>query len=468
MFTRTETAQLLLSNCINKDCDESDHDSFPRSIKTLIEQEGVSSFNNLKDGRGYTLLHIAVECANENHVTILLDKHMEINDPNIDYVNARNSQYETPLHIASERGLVEIAKLLLKTGKVKVNAMDAEDWTSLHRAVYHNNKDMVELLLGCEGIDVNKVAENSDKWTPLHAAAKTGNKEIVPMLLKAGAHKSMEVIEARRGDRPLTLAAFNGCYDMCQILLEHGADHRAVDKSGWSSLHKAAYNKHHSIVELLLLKDSSPEHINYASTQDGFTPLFCAVSVSGNDNDLVIELLLEHTVTASINLEAKGKRRGDTVLLMAAYNCADKIVKKLLEKGSDPTAVDNDGWSALHKCCYKGKNVELVQFFLDIFIEKGLDVNACAPRDLWSPLHCAAVSGNHEIVQKLLDNGAMPALEMKDRHRHDTPLLLAAFRGNQEVIRTLLKNNASLEAQDKDGWTALLKVRTAIPLLMSC
>ena len=461
MFERTPTAKMLLENCTTHNCEESDRDRFPKLIETLITGEGVVNFNSLKDGRGYTLLHIAVETAKENHVVVLLDKNMEINDSNAqtDYVNARNSQYETPLHIASELGLVEIARMLIKTGKVKVNEVDMEEWTSLHRAAYHNKKEIVELLLGCEGIDVNKVAKNSDKWTPLHAAAKIGNKDIVLMLLKAGADKSTEAVEARRGDRPLTLAAFNGCHDMCQVLLEHGADHRTYDKSGWSSLHKAAFNKHLDIVKLLVEKDPSAAHINYASLQDGYTPLFCAVS---GDDDLVVEALLEHTVTASINLEAKGKRRGDTVLLIAAFNCAETIVKMLLDKGSDPTALDNDGWSALHKCCYTGKSVELVQSFVD----KGLDVNACAPRDLWSPLHCAAVSGNHEIVQMLLDNGAKSSLEKKDRHRHDTPLLLAAFRGNQEVIRTLLKNGASLEAQDKDGWTALLKVPTSFPPLV--
>ena len=461
MFERTEAAKQLLANCTNKENEESHREQFPKLIEKLIDEEGVRGFNNLKDGRGYTLLHIAVETSKENHVSILLDKNMQINDTDAaqtDFVNARNSQYETPLHIASERGLVEIARILIKTGKVKVNEQDGEDWTSLHRASYHNHKEMVELLLGCEGIDVKKVAENSDKWTPLHAAAKIGNKDIVLMLLKAGAHLSMEVVEARRGDRPLTMAAFNGCYDMCKILLEYGADHRAVDKGGWSSLHKAAFNKQRDIVKLLTDQDSSAEHINYAAKQDGYTPLFCAVA---SNDDLVVELLLEHSVTAkiNINLEDKGKRRGDTVLLMAAFNCAESIVKMLLDKGSDPTAVDTDGWSVLHKCCYGGKNVELVQLFID----KKLDVNACAPRDLWSPLHCAAVSGNQEIVEKLLVNGAKPSLEMKDRHRHDTPLLLAAFRGNVEVIRTLLSNGASLEAQDKDGWTALLKVSISFP-----
>ena len=463
MFERTEAAKQLLANCTNKENEESHRDEFLNLIEKLIADEGVKNFNNLKDGRGYTLLHIAVETAKESHVSILLDKNVQVNDTDAaqtDYVNARNSQYETPLHIASERGLVEIARILIKTGRAKVNGRDSDDWTSLHRASYYNNKEMVELLLGCEGIDVNKVAESSEQWTPLHAAAKMGNKDIVLMLLRAGAHLSMEVVELRRGDRPLTMAAFNGCYDMCKILLEHGADHRAVDKSGWSSLHKAAFNRHRNIVKLLTEKDSSAEHINYAAKQDGYTPLLCAVA---SNDDLVVELLLEHSVTTSIDLEAKGKRRGDTVLLMAAFNCAESIVKMLLDKGSDPTAVDTDGWSVLHKCCYGGKNVEFVQFFIDIFINKNLDVNVCAPRDLWSPLHCAAASGNQEIVQKLLDNGAKPSLEVKDRHRHDTPLLLAAFRGNVEVIRTLLSNGASLEAQDKDGWTALMKVSTSFP-----
>ena len=120
LFKRSEAAKQLLANCTNKEeCETGSHrDEFLNLIEKLIADEGVKNFNNLKDGRGYTLLHIAVETAKESHVSTLLDKNVQVNVTDAaqtDYVNARNSQYETPLHIASERGLVEIAKILIQT-----------------------------------------------------------------------------------------------------------------------------------------------------------------------------------------------------------------------------------------------------------------------------------------------------------------------------------------------------------------
>eukprot|EP00957_Ditylum_brightwellii_P063313 4805085-Ditylum_brightwellii.AAC.1 len=48
--------------------------------------------------------------------------------------------------------------------------------TPLHRAIWYNNKEVVEVLL-THGADVNKAMDIDD--TPLHIAAREGHKEVM-------------------------------------------------------------------------------------------------------------------------------------------------------------------------------------------------------------------------------------------------------------------------------------------------
>ena len=72
---------------------------------------------------------------------------------------------ETPLLAASEYGHVGIVRVLLDTqeGRLSVNTAESSKGnTALHEAVKKNNSDIVRILLGCNGTDVNK--QNSDHY----------------------------------------------------------------------------------------------------------------------------------------------------------------------------------------------------------------------------------------------------------------------------------------------------------------
>ena len=56
-----------------------------------------------------------------------------------------------------------------------------------------------------------------------------------------------------------------------------------------------------------------------------------------------------------------------------------------------------------------------------------------------TPLHLAAKSGNIDVVQALLDNGAIDSINMKNKHG-STPLHLAAKSGKIDVVQALLDN----------------------------
>ena len=100
---------------------------------------------------------------------------------------ARTSETESPkkislfpLHEAVKRGDRKAAQLLL-ANRVNVNAGNETDWTPLRIAVWENDRDMVELLLANKA-DANAKYRNDD--APLHIVRRA---DIAKLLLAGGA-----------------------------------------------------------------------------------------------------------------------------------------------------------------------------------------------------------------------------------------------------------------------------------------
>ncbi len=98
-------------------------------------------------------------------------------------VGAKDEVGWTPLHVASDSGSIETAKLLLDRG-ADVNAKDEWGKTPLHWASIENYIETAELLLD-RGADVK--AKDDDGWTPLHWASWDNRIEIAKLLLEKGA-----------------------------------------------------------------------------------------------------------------------------------------------------------------------------------------------------------------------------------------------------------------------------------------
>ncbi|ORY28388.1 ankyrin [Rhizoclosmatium globosum] len=66
-------------------------------------------------------------------------------------------------------------------------------------------------------------------------------------------------------------------------------------------------------------------------------------------------------------------------------------------------------------------------------------------KDQWTPLHCACVSGNLEMVDILLNHGAELEAQTVEGW---TPLICSSMAGNLDVCEMLIGMDASIEATD--------------------
>jgi ankyrin repeat protein len=99
---------------------------------------------------------------------------------------ARDNHGCTAMHMAAERGHLEIAKLLqLKRGADTVAARDNNDMTALHMAADNGHLALVEWLLEL-GVDIE--AKNTDGKTALQLAAHKKHLAVAKLLLNHGAN----------------------------------------------------------------------------------------------------------------------------------------------------------------------------------------------------------------------------------------------------------------------------------------
>jgi ankyrin repeat protein len=147
---------------------------------------------------------------------------------------------------AAAAGEVERVERLL-AGDAAVNAYSADGWTPLHLAAYFGHNVIVELLLA-HGADVHAQSRNPNANTPLHAALAGNHKLIAGLLLGHGA----DVNAADAGGwRPLHLAAANDNLDAIKALIAQGADVSAANADGQRPLSLAQEKNHREAAALL-------------------------------------------------------------------------------------------------------------------------------------------------------------------------------------------------------------------------
>lgn len=301
----------------------------------------------------------------------------------------------TPLHFAANRAAPETVKLLMDSG-VDVFAKATDEFTedskprqtALDVAAFYGKAENAEAIV------------THPKFL---AAEQELRQQILDQALREGSFSSGLADEA---DRP----------GLLKVLLEAGADPKAADEEGDTSIRTVATAISPFVAEF-------PQH------QEDDAKAYA-----------LIEILLAYG--------------GDLDLYSAVALRDLDSVQQLLEQ--DPNTADalaSDHYPALHFAACT-RQVSVVKLMLDAGANPDIRNHSTEYRG-WlegTPLHAAIGSESWEIARLLIAAGA----DVNAKSEGDyTPLHLAVRLDRLETARLLLKNGADVDAKDADGRTPL-------------
>ena len=186
-----------------------------------------------------TPLHYTAFCGLHHIAKILATEYpTDVNSQGFD-----NSS--TPLHLASRKGHVDVARMLVGLG-ADMSVQDKDGRTPLHLASSRDRVDVARMLVE-SGADVS--AQDKDGSTPLHLASSRDRVDVARMLVELGADLS---VQDKDGSTPLHLASSRGHVDVARMLVESGADVSAQDKDGRTPLHLSSLWDHVDVARMLV------------------------------------------------------------------------------------------------------------------------------------------------------------------------------------------------------------------------
>ena len=159
--------------------------------------------------------------------------------------------------------------------------------------------------------------------------------------------------------------------------------------------------------------------------------------------DLTAHLLAEHPE----DIRAKGGDRVTPLHASAAHGHVDTF-SLLIDRFQNLDIRGSSDQTPLHSVSWRGDSREYLEIGKRL-LDRGANVNACDDED-WTPLHFAAHNGRLEFARMLLEHGA--AINAPD-DKGRTPLHRASKNCHVEVVLLLLKYGADLNACDDYGRT---------------
>ena len=215
---------------------------FVNSIKgkdyRCIANSIISLLNERR--QGWSCLHHAAVSGDKEWVIELLDDGADL--------EARSSEWKTPIYEAAKQGETNIVKLLHERG-ADINSRNSRlGFTPVHVAAEYNHHDTLEYILS-KGVDVN--VKNAWLQTPLSQVSwkQQTDVEIFKVLVDAGAEINTR---DNKGFSPLHKTAYAGKIEATHYLISKGADINIKTDDGQTPLMRAAKSGQYDIVKFLL------------------------------------------------------------------------------------------------------------------------------------------------------------------------------------------------------------------------
>jgi ankyrin repeat protein len=407
-----------------------------------------------QDRLGQTALHLAAERGNVNIVTILLQKGAD--------VTVQCDDGQTVLHRAAWGGSKAVMMELLseRTGHTGfLDLIDKDGRTALHIAAEKGNASLVELLLGCSATP--DIQDNMEQ-TPLHLAAQSGHLHVAMQLVD----KTELELEDKNGLTPLLVAIKNGHADVVSMLIKAGSNLESQGGGGRTPLMWAAAGGHTDVVILLMDKGADVKTVD----SDGQTPLLAAAE---NGHTAVVEVLLEQE--SDFEFKVSG---GRTPLFWAAEKGHEEIVRLLRDLGADTETRDANDQTPLIVAARYGHEAVVRLLLQQQYVDRESKCKNGRTALAW-----AAIGGHEGAARALLEHGAIvdacdgaplglasnhPAViklllqqgaSLKLGHvKSDRMLLRAAAAGHEEVARLLIESGANINCRmSSSGKTPIME-----------
>jgi ankyrin repeat protein len=326
---------------------------------------------------------------------------------------------EQLVRAASVNSVEHVTFMLEKGAKLNYSRI-RDGFTALIAACVSGHKEAVDLLLGCDGIDVNAF----DRYgvTPLIAAAYSGHLDIVERLLALPA-VDVDAFDSVEQRTALSHACRNDHLQVVRVLLASG-------RCTLENLeHRDIFGKR--ALELSLQPEIRKEVFDHMAKTCNFA-LIGSLKDSLKDLELSLEL---HEAASTGNLE--------------------KVQDLVTNRGSNVNRTDREARSALSLAAYAGHE-KVVEFLLS---QQGIDINSVDSRKM-TALMWACVPGHFGIVNLLLNRHGIDFNAADSQG--GTALMYASYAGYVKIVKLLLKEvGIEVNAKNKSGSCALLKASLA-------
>jgi ankyrin repeat protein len=354
---------------------------------------------------------------------------------------------------------------LFKEYHADPNVYEYEGMTLLQAAcAYPTKVSIVQFLLECKGIDVNRISKKSSLsgLTAIHAAVYRKNTKAIEMIL---ATKACNVNALRyKYGTALHDAATRAD---AKLLIDHNADLYSKNTTGGiceTPLHSVAFANSFDVLSFFATIPGC--HLDIKDGE-GKTPLYYAVL--GNSLKCM-HYLLDKKADISIK-----SMKGENLLHAAARGKSVLCAPSLLSIMPDAVnSTNNWGETPLHYAAQTSP-VHEQKVHVDIvkqLIAAGASVNKPHSRG-GTPMHSAALNGQTDVISELFKHRAhIDGTYNADAHLFSgphfiggfTPLHCAAFNGFSETFKKLVECNADVTTQTASGKTAFDIAKEREPL----
>ncbi|XP_070314518.1 inversin isoform X6 [Odocoileus virginianus] len=357
------------------------------TVRCILDAAPTESLLNWQDYEGRTPLHFAVADGNVTVVDVLTS-YESCN------ITSYDNLFRTPLHWAALLGHAQIVHLLLERNKSGTVPSDSQGATPLHYAAQSNFAETVKVFLKHPSVkdDSDLEGRTSFMW-----AAGKGSDDVLRTMLSLKSDVDINMAD-KYGGTALHAAALSGHVSTVKLLLENNAQVDATDVMKHTPLFRACEMGHKDVIQTLIKGGARVDLVD----QDGHSLLHWA-ALGGNAD--VCQILIENKINPNVQDYA-----GRTPLQCAAYGGYINCMAVLMENSADPNIQDKEGRTALHWSCNNGY-LDAIKLLLDFAAFPNQMENN---EERYTPLDYALLGERHEVIQFLLEHGALSIAAIQD------------------------------------------------------